>query len=130
MKRIFFCRMLSIDDGEGNIERYPAVSSHTGNWKQWAEIGDLVVGASSFPSLDAVKDDPNVFLFDDLPLGVQWSAMPQARRNEVAATLRDMGFEFNPYPTWNIKQVIESVVHQGSPGFDIERYPDVKDPWG
>lgn len=132
MKRFYVCRMLTEGDEESGYERFPYVRAYTEdvNPQCWSDdVTDRAVGQAAFPSLTAVKADPNVFLIDDLPLGVQWSTVPQTRRNEIAAAIRAFGFTFDAHGTWSIKQVIEHLVHQVQPGVDIER-ADVKDPWG
>lgn len=130
MKRYYFCRMVTEGDEESGYERYPYVRAYTSSQIAWSDdVTDRAVGLAAFPSLTAVKADPEVFLFDDLPLGVQWATVPQVRRNEIAAAVRTFGFTFDAHATWSIKQVLEHVVHQVQPGIDIER-GDVQDPWG
>lgn len=130
MKRYYFCRMITEGSEEEGYERVAYIRAHTGNFLTWSDDAtDRAVGLAAFESLTGVKADPEVFIFDDLPLGVQWSTVPQTRRNEIAAAIRTFGFTFDAHATWSIKQVIEHVVHQVQPGLDIER-ADVKDPWG
>lgn len=133
MKRWFFTTLqLNADQ-----ERVPLVAPYTNPADPTApklnlysdEISDMCCGLAAFPNLAAVSQDPGIFIFDDVPLGVQWATIPQARRNEIAAAIRAFGFSFAAHGTWSIKQVIEHVVHQVQPGADIEA-SDIFDPYG
>lgn len=124
-KRFVFTKMVQVGD-----EIAPKVAAYTENYRAWSSSsGDLCVCQAAFPSLEQVQADAGAFVFDDLPLGVQWSTVPQVRRNEIAAAIRAIGFTFDAHATWSIKQVIEHVIHQVAPGVNIER-GDVQDPWG
>jgi hypothetical protein len=86
-------------------------------------------GLVALPNLQAVSQDPDVFIFPDAPLGVSWSTIPQDDRNAIAAKIRSFGFTFQPHATMSIKEVIEQAVHEVQPGVNIE-FVDIIDPWG
>lgn len=133
MKRWFFTTLKLNED----MERVPKVAPYTNPSDPTApklnvysnDIEDKCCGLAAFPNLAEVSQDPGVFVFDDVPLGVQWSTIPQARRNGIAAAIRSFGFTFDAHGTWSIKQVIEHVVHQVQPGVNIET-DDIFDPYG
>lgn len=132
MKR-WFATTLITDPESG--ERYPRVSpySHPSNpvLKNYSDDGgsDKCCGLVALPNLAAVSQDPSVFIFPDVPLGVSWSTIPQDDRNAIAAKIRSFGFSFQPHATMAIKEVIELMVHDVQPGVNIEN-ADIFDPWG
>ena len=133
MKRWFFTTLIT--DPESG-ERYPRVSpySHPSspvlkNYSSDDPEDDKCCGLVALPNLSTVSQDPAVFILDDVPLGVSWGSIPQARRDVIAAAIRSFGFTFAAHGTWPMKQVIEHVVHQVQPGVNIE-FVDIIDPWG
>ena len=131
MKRWFFTTLVT--DPESG-ERYPRVSpySHPSSpvLKNYSgEASEMCCGLVALPNLQAVSQDPAVFIFPEVPLGVSWSTIPQDDRNAIAAAIRAFGFTFQPHATMSIKEVIELAVHEVQPGVNIE-FVDIIDPWG
>lgn len=133
MKRWFFTTLVTNADQE----RVPKVAPYTNPTDPTApklnlysnDTEDKCCGLAALPNLAAVSQDPGIFIFDDVPLGVQWSSIPQGRRNEIAAAIRAFGFTFQPHGTMSIKEVIELAVHEVQPGVNIEA-ADIFDPYG
>lgn len=133
MKRWVFTTLVLTEDQE----RVPLVAPYTNPSDPTApkmnvysnDTVDRCVCLCAFPNLSDVSEDPNVFVFPDVPLGVAWSSIPQADRNTIAAKIRAFGFAFNPHATMTIKAVIELAVHEVQPGVNVETQ-DIYDPYG
>ncbi len=133
MKRWAFTRLVLTEDQE----RVPLVAPYTNPADPTAakmnvysnDVSDKCVCLCAFPNLAAVSQDPNVFVFPDVPLGVSWSSIPQVDRNAIAASIRSFGFAFNPHATMNIKQVLELAIHEVQPAVNVETQ-DIFDPYG
>lgn len=133
MKR-FFATTLVIDQDGSPVTRIAPYTNPSDPTAPKQNIytkdgSDLCCGVAALPSLAAVSQDPLIFVMDEISLGAQWQTLPQTRRNEIAAAIRAIGFEFNPHGTWSMKQVLESVIHQLQPGVNIE-HDDIFDPYG
>lgn len=124
--RFVVTKMCLIED-----ERVPRVSMYSGNYRVWSnDESDLCVCQAAFESLEGMLADAESVVIDQLPLGVSWGSVPQARRNQLTPAIKALGFvDFDPRTTDSVKTVIESLVHFVRPGVNIE-IGGVPDPWG
>lgn len=133
MKRWFFTTLMLNED----MERVPKVAPYTNPSDPTApkltmysnDTEDRCCGLCALPNLAAVSQDPGVFIFPDVPLGVSWSTIPQDDRNAIAARIRAFGFAFQPHATMSIKDVLELAVHELQPTVNVEA-TDIFDPYG
>lgn len=135
MKRWFISRMLD-DIGDGS--RGPKIALYTDTWRQWSQDGaQWCIGQCALRSLaqtrlngtdnTPLRKDPDIKLFPDVLLSLQWQAFGTSARTEIMDFAAAAGFNTQGViGSMRIKDCLNYLVQQMEPTIDVEN-GDVQD---
>lgn len=121
MKRWFAARM-----GEWEGEGYgivPKTNMHECNSRIWSVPGrEWCVGQLAARNLGSLQSDPDIILFPDALLDLEWRTVGNGIRSKLITSMQAAGFDASGVLQGStFRDVLHLFVHQLQPGVSIEQ---------